>query len=68
MVAIFKMSVKTHQSATISAKIGANFSVPFCLLLKNYERYLLEILYATSEFHHPKHDIRAIPLNSMEVC
>jgi hypothetical protein len=42
--------------------------VPFCLLLKNNERYLLDILYATSVFHHRKHDIRVIPLNSMEVC
>jgi hypothetical protein len=38
--------------------------VPFCLLLKNYERYLLEILYATSVFHHPKHDIIVI----LEIC
>jgi hypothetical protein len=35
---------------------------------QKYERYLLEILYATSVSHHPKHDIRVIPLNSMEVC
>jgi hypothetical protein len=63
MVAIFKMSAKTHQSATISTKIDdlEDFRPEEC----DSDKCDLKMV---AMFHHPKHDIRAIPLNSMEVC